>query len=160
MPLSDNTIFPILILSVVLATVTVALTSVFSQFFLTGRAIDLILDKGNVDFPGILAIAKEGVIVIGITAAAQWIMNMCNNRMTYNIVRDIRRDAFERIEHLPLSYIDSHSHGDMVSRIVADVDMFWEIVPESDSCEDLHVYGRRRLFAARKSDGPDARRRL
>ena len=113
---------PILILSVVLATVTVALTLYFP--ILTGRAIDLILDKGNVDFPGILAIAKEGVIVIGITAAAQWIMNMCNNRMTYNIVRDIRRDAFERIEHLPLSYIDSHSHGDMVSRIIADVDTF------------------------------------
>lgn len=113
---------PILILSVVLATVTVALTLYFP--ILTGRAIDLILDKGNVDFPGILAIAKEGVIVIGITVAAQWIMNMCNNRMTYNIVRDIRRDAFERIEHLPLSYIDSHSHGDMVSRIIADVDTF------------------------------------
>ena len=112
----------ILILSVVLATVTVALTLYFP--ILTGRAIDLILDKGNVDFPGILAIAKEGAIVIGITAAAQWIMNMCNNRMTYNIVRDIRRDAFERIEHLPLSYIDSHSHGDMVSRIIADVDTF------------------------------------
>ena len=105
---------PILILSVVLATVTVALTLYFP--ILTGRAIDLILDKGNVDFPGILAIAKEGAIVIG--------MNMCNNRMTYNIVRDIRRDAFERIEHLPLSYIDSHSHGDMVSRIIADVDTF------------------------------------
>ena len=83
---------PILILSVVLATVTVALTLYFP--ILTGRAIDLILDKGNVDFPGILAIAKEGVIVIGITAAAQWIMNMCN------------------------------SHGDMVSRIIADVDTF------------------------------------
>ena len=113
---------PILILSVVLATVTVALTLYFP--ILTGRAIDLILDKGNVDFSGILAIAKEGAIVIGITAAAQWVMNMCNNRMTYNIVRDIRRDAFERIEHLPLSYIDSHSHGDMVSRIIADVDTF------------------------------------
>lgn len=113
---------PILILSVVLATVTVALTLYFP--ILTGRAIDLILDKGNVDFLGILAIAKEGAIVIGITAAAQWVMNMCNNRMTYNIVRDIRRDAFERIGHLPLSYIDSHSHGDMVSRIIADVDTF------------------------------------
>ena len=113
---------PILILSVVLATVTVALTLYFP--ILTGRAIDLILDKGNVDFAGILSIVKEGAIVIGITAAAQWIMNMCNNRMTYNIVRDIRRDAFDKIEHLPLSYIDSHSHGDMVSRIIADVDTF------------------------------------
>ena len=113
---------PILILSIVLATVSVALTLYFP--ILTGRAIDLILDKGNVDFAGILAIAKEGVIVIVITAAAQWVMNMCNNRMTYNIVRDIRRDAFDKIEHLPLSYIDSHSHGDMVSRIIADVDTF------------------------------------
>lgn len=113
---------PILILSVVLATITVALTLYFP--ILTGRAIDLILDKGNVDFAGILSIVKEGAIVIGITAAAQWIMNMCNNRMTYNIVRDIRRDAFDKIEHLPLSYIDSHSHGDMVSRIIADVDTF------------------------------------
>ena len=113
---------PILVLSVVLATITVALTLYFP--ILTGRAIDLILDKGKVDFAGILAIAKEGAIVIAITAAAQWIMNMCNNRMTYNIVRDIRRDAFDKIEHLPLSYIDSHSHGDMVSRIIADVDTF------------------------------------
>lgn len=113
---------PILILSIVLATVTVALTLYFP--ILTGRAIDLILDKGNVDFAGILAIVKEGAVIIGITAAAQWVMNMCNNRMTYNIVRDIRRDAFDKIEHLPLSYIDSHSHGDMVSRIIADVDTF------------------------------------
>lgn len=113
---------PILILSVVLATITVALTLYFP--ILTGRAIDLILDKGNVDFAGICSIVKEGAIVIGITAAAQWIMNMCNNRMTYNIVRDIRKDAFDKIEHLPLSYIDSHSHGDMVSRIIADVDTF------------------------------------
>ena len=113
---------PILILSIVLATVTVALILYFP--ILTGRAIDLILDKGNVDFAGILAIVKEGAVIIGITAVAQWVMNMCNNRMTYNIVRDIRRDAFDKIEHLPLSYIDSHSHGDMVSRIIADVDTF------------------------------------
>ena len=91
---------------------------------LTGRAIDLILAKGRVDFAGIIALAKQGVIVIAITAAAQWIMNMCNNRMTYNIVRDIRKDAFDKIEKLPFSYIDSHSHGDMVSRIIADVDTF------------------------------------
>ena len=91
---------------------------------LTGRAIDLILAKGRVDFDGIIALAKQGVIVIAITAAAQWIMNMCNNRMTYNIVRDIRKDAFDKIEKLPFSYIDSHSHGDMVSRIIADVDTF------------------------------------
>ncbi len=113
---------PLLVLSVILATVSVALTLYFP--ILTGRAIDLILAKGRVDFDGIIALAKQGVIVIAITAAAQWTMNMCNNRMTYNIVRDIRKDAFDKIEKLPFSYIDSHSHGDMVSRIIADVDTF------------------------------------
>ena len=113
---------PLLVLSMILATVSVALTLYFP--ILTGRAIDLILAKGKVDFDGIIALAKQGVIVIAITAAAQWIMNMCNNRMTYNIVRDIRKDAFDKIEKLPFSYIDSHSHGDMVSRIIADVDTF------------------------------------
>ena len=113
---------PLLVLSVILATVSVALTLYFP--ILTGRAIDLILAKGRVDFDGIIALAQQGVIVIAITAAAQWIMNMCNNRMTYNIVRDIRKDAFDKMEKLPFSYIDSHSHGDMVSRIIADVDTF------------------------------------
>lgn len=113
---------PILILSIILATITVALTLYFP--ILTGKAIDFILVKGKVDFAGILSLAKEGILIIAITALAQWIMNMCNNRMTYNIVRDIRKDAFDKMEHLPLSYIDSHSHGDMVSRIIADVDTF------------------------------------
>ena len=113
---------PILILSIILATITVALTLYFP--ILTGKAIDFILAKGKVDFAGILSLAKEGILIIAITALAQWIMNMCNNRMTYNIVRDIRKDAFDKMEHLPLSYIDSHSQGDMVSRIIADVDTF------------------------------------
>lgn len=113
---------PLLVLSTVLAAVTVALTLYFP--ILTGRAIDLIIAKGKVDFDGIFVLVKKGIIVIMITATAQWLMNMCNNRMTYHIVRDIRKDAFNRIEHLPLSYIDSHSHGDMVSRIIADVDTF------------------------------------
>lgn len=113
---------PLLVLSIILATISVALTLYFP--ILTGKAIDLILAKGKVDFDGILVLAKEGVIVIVITAAAQWVMNMTNNRMTYNMVRDIRRDAFDKIEKLPLAYIDSHSHGDMVSRIIADVDTF------------------------------------
>lgn len=113
---------PILILSIILATITVALTLYFP--ILTGKAIDFILAKGKVDFAGILSLAKEGILIIAITALAQWIMNMCNNRMTYNIVRDIRKDAFDKMEHLPPSYIDSHSHGDMVSRIIADVDTF------------------------------------
>lgn len=113
---------PVLIFSIVLATISVALTLYFP--ILTGKAIDLILEKGKVDFAGILAIAKEGIVVVAITAAAQWLMNMCNNRMTYHIVRDIRKDAFDKLEHLPLSYLDSHSHGDLVSRIIADVDTF------------------------------------
>ena len=113
---------PLLVLSIILATVSVALTLYFP--IITGKAIDLILAKGKVDFDGIIALAKQGMIVILITAVAQWVMNMANNRMTYNIVRDIRKDAFDKIEKLPFSYIYSHSHGDMVSRIISDVDTF------------------------------------
>ena len=115
---------PLLAVSVVLAVVTVALTLYFP--ILTGRAIDLIIDEGLVDFEKIAAIALQASAVVGATAALQWVMNLCNNRMTYSIVRDIRRDAFDKLEHLPLSYIDSHSHGDVVSRIIADVDTFAE----------------------------------
>lgn len=113
---------PLLILSLLLAGIVVALTLYFP--ILTGNAIDLIVEKGLVDFEGILQIAGKALIVVGITAVAQWLMNICNNHMTYGIVRDIRKDAFAHIEKLPLSYIDSHSHGDMVSRIIADVDTF------------------------------------
>ena len=113
---------PLLIFSIILAAVSVALTLYFP--ILTGRAIDLILAKGRVDFDGMFVILRRGVIVVGITALAQWLMNMSNNKMTYHIVQDIRKDAFEKLEKLPLKYIDSHSHGDMVSRIIADVDTF------------------------------------
>ncbi|MDD6156433.1 MAG: ABC transporter ATP-binding protein [Lachnospiraceae bacterium] len=113
---------PVLLLSVLFAAVTVVLTLYFP--ILTGQAIDLIVEKGLVDFAGLLQILGKGAIVIGLTAIAQWLMNLCNNKMTYQIVRDIRRDAFHKLERLPLSYIDSHSHGDMVSRIIADVDTF------------------------------------
>ena len=113
---------PLLIFSIILAAVSVALTLYFP--ILTGRAIDLILAKGKVDFDGMFVILRRGVIVVGITALAQWLMNMSNNKMTYHIVQDIRKDAFEKLEKLPLKYIDSHSHGDMVSRIIADVDTF------------------------------------
>lgn len=113
---------PLLIFSIILAAVSVALTLYFP--ILTGRAIDLILEKGRVDFDGMFVILRRGVIVVGITALAQWLMNMSNNKMTYHIVQDIRKDAFEKLEKLPLKYIDSHSHGDMVSRIIADVDTF------------------------------------
>lgn len=115
---------PLLVFSILLATLTVGLTLYFP--ILTGRAIDLVLGENAVDFGGIRAIALQGIAVIAGTAAAQWIMNLCNNRMTYCIVRDIRRDAFGKVEHLPLAYIDSHSHGDIVSRMIADVDTFAE----------------------------------
>ena len=107
---------PLLVISLALSVVTVALTLYFP--ILTGRAIDLIVGKGKVDFTAMTAILTRAAIIVVIAAAAQWLTNICNNRMTYNIVRDIRRDAFLNIEKMPLSYIDSHSHGDMVSRII------------------------------------------
>ena len=109
-------------LSIVLAAVTVALTLYIP--ILTGRAVDLIVTKGQVDFSGILVILERMAVVILLTAVAQWIMNACNNKITYNVIRDIRKEAFERIEHLPLKYIDSHSYGEVVSRVIADVDQF------------------------------------
>lgn len=115
---------PLLIVSIILAAITVAMTLYFP--ILTGEALDLIIDKGNVDFEGIIEIVKKAIVVIGVSAIAQWIMNICNNRMTYHIVMDIRKDAFQRIEKLPLSYIDTKSHGDIVSRVIADVDTFAE----------------------------------
>ncbi|MDY3795446.1 MAG: ABC transporter ATP-binding protein [Agathobacter sp.] len=115
---------PLLIFSLILSAFTVALTLYFP--ILTGRAIDEIIELGKVDFGAISAILFEAAIVVLIAALAQWLTNVANNRMTYNIVRDIRRDAFDKIEKLPLSYIDSQSHGDMVSRIIADVDTFAE----------------------------------
>lgn len=115
---------PLLVISILLATVTVAMTLYFP--ILTGNALDLIIEKGFVDFSGILQIIKTAVVVILVNAIAQWLMNICNNRMTYHIVMDIRKDAFLKIEKLPLSYIDTKSHGDMVSRVIADVDTFAE----------------------------------
>lgn len=112
----------LLLLSIVLSTIIVILTLYFP--ILTGRAIDEIVGKEQVNFQAIVSIIETACLVIGMTAIAQWLSNVCNNRMTYKIVRDIRKDAFEKIEKLPLSYIDSHSHGDMVSRIISDVDTF------------------------------------
>ncbi len=111
-----------LALSIIMAAVTVTLTLYLP--ILTGRVIDLILDRGHVDFDGVFAILRQMVVVIVITAAAQWIMNICNNKMTYRIVQDIRDEAFKRIEILPLKYIDGHSYGEVVSRVIADVDQF------------------------------------
>lgn len=111
-----------LILSVLLAALSVVLTLYVP--ILTGDAIDYIIAEGLVDFAPILAILKKMAVVILITGAAQWVMNICNNKMTYHVVRDIRMEAFEKIERLPLSYLDSHSYGDIVSRVIADVDQF------------------------------------
>lgn len=115
---------PLLVISIVLATVTVAMTLYFP--ILTGKALDLIIEKGLVDFQGIQEIIQKALVVIAVSAIAQWVMNICNNKMTYHIVMDIRKDAFQKIEKLPLSYIDSKSHGDIVSRVIADVDTFAE----------------------------------
>lgn len=111
-----------LILSLLFAVVTVFATLYVPV--LTGYVIDGIIGPGNVDFPGIARILIQMGIVIGITALAQWLMNVCNNKITYGVVRDIRNDAFAKIEILPLKYIDGHSHGELVSRVVADVDQF------------------------------------
>ena len=111
-----------LILSLVLAMVTVALTLYIP--ILTGYAIDNIVGKGQVDFDAVFTICKKIALAIGFTVAAQWIMNVCNNKITYCVVRDIRNDAFQRIERLPLSYIDSHPYGEIVSRVIADADQF------------------------------------
>lgn len=108
--------------SVLLAAASVVLTLYIP--ILTGQAVDFIIDKGLVDFVGIATILKKMGIVILLTAAAQWFMNVCNNHMTYHIVRDIRRDAFEKLEHLPLKFLDAHSYGEIVSRVIADVDQF------------------------------------
>lgn len=111
-----------LILSLVLAAVTVALTLYVP--ILTGQAIDAIVMPGDVDFDKVTEILwKIGTSVL-ITMLAQWIMNVCNNKITYSVVRDIRDEAFKRIQELPLSYIDSHSYGEIVSRVIADVDQF------------------------------------
>lgn len=91
---------------------------------LTGKAVDHIVDKGMVDFEGLFVIFKSMIMFIAITALAQWLMSLCNNRMTYCVVRDIRKDAFEKLEILPLKYVDNHPTGEIVSKVIADVDQF------------------------------------
>ena len=91
---------------------------------LVGNAIDYIIGPSNVNFRLIAQILAEIGVVIGITALSQWIMNICNNKITYHVTRDIRDEAIEKIEHLPLKYIDGHSYGEIVSRVIADVDQF------------------------------------
>ncbi len=111
-----------MILSIIAAIITVVSTLYFP--ILTGDAVDMIIGKGNVDFVQIKKIIVKMLIVIVVTAIAQWIMNVSNNKMAYAVVKDIREKAFRKLQNLPLKYIDSNSYGDIVSRIVADVDQF------------------------------------
>ncbi len=113
---------PLVILSLAMAAVTVALTLYFP--LLTGDAIDYILEPGKVDFGSIKAILIKMACIVGITALCQWIMNILNNHITYDVTKDIRDEAFKKIEILPLKYIDNNSAGDLVSRVIADVDQF------------------------------------
>ena len=109
-------------LSVLLAAVTVALTLYVPV--LIGRAIDLIVGPGQVDMPGILRLILRIAIVVAATAALQWVVNTINNKITFQVVRDVRAQAFAKLQILPLSYIDSHPTGEIVSRVIADVDQF------------------------------------
>lgn len=112
----------LLILSLVFAAITVALTLYVP--ILIGNGVDCIISKGHVDFDGLYVVIIKIIVVVLLTSLLQWLMNICNNRITYNVVRDIRNQAFVKIEKLPLSYIDTHQHGDIVSRVIADVDTF------------------------------------
>ena len=111
-----------LILSILLATITVACTLYVPV--LTGDAVDLIVDKGLVDFDGIFSLLTKMGVIILIGALCQWLMSVSNNKITYNVIRDIRSEAIRKIENLPLKYIDAHPYGDVVSRVIADVDTF------------------------------------
>ncbi|MBR3873947.1 MAG: ABC transporter ATP-binding protein [Clostridia bacterium] len=109
-----------LILSLLLCIITVAATLYVP--ILTGNAVDLLFGPGKVDFHLLWPILITILVLVGITALAQWLMGLCNNRLTYSTVRDIRTDAFAHLQKLPLSYLDTHPTGDLVSRIIADVD--------------------------------------
>ncbi|MCI6859301.1 MAG: ABC transporter ATP-binding protein/permease [Eubacterium sp.] len=110
-----------------LVSVCMALLTVIGTLYvpiLVGNAIDFIVKKGQVDFIAIAGILRKGLFVVVLTGIAQWIMNICNNYITFHVTRDIRNEAMKKIEILPLRYIDGHSHGDIVSRVIADVDQF------------------------------------
>lgn len=113
-----------IICSLLFAAITVAFTLYFP--ILTGKAVDCIIGKDKVDFDGIISIFETAIVVIVLTALSQWGMNVCNNKVTYSVVQDIRNEAFKKLQDLPLKYIDGQSAGDVVSRVVADVDQFSE----------------------------------
>ena len=110
--------------SLTMAVATVALTLYVP--ILTGRAVDRIVGQGNVDFGGLLRILRVILIAVAFTSVFQWLMNHINNKITYRVVKDVRTRAFNQLEVLPLRYIDSHSSGDLISRIIADIDQFSE----------------------------------
>ena len=112
----------LVVLSLIFATVTVVTTLYLP--ILTGNAVDLMVKKGKVDFVGLKPIVRTMLIVLVITGVAQWIMNICNNYITYHVVQDIRKDAMDRIQIVPLKYLDGHAAGDIVSRVIADADQF------------------------------------
>ena len=111
----------------VVCSLVVAAVSVGAQLYipiLCGSAIDLMLGKGTVDFGGVMRIMIEVLVVAAAAALAQWLLSVCNNRITFLVSRDLRNEALRKIQTLPLSYLDSHPSGDIVSRMVADVDTF------------------------------------
>ncbi len=110
-----------LIFALFLSVITVAFTLLAP--ILMGNGIDLIISKGNVDFPALKKIIVKIIAVIAITAIAQWLMNLCTNKLTYNTVRDIRLNAFAKLEKVPISYVDNSPQGDLISRIVTDIDL-------------------------------------
>lgn len=111
-----------LVFSLLLAVVSVAGTLYVPV--LLGNVIDFIVDKGNVDFDSIIPVLIKVCIIVGVVALSQWIMNVLNNKITFGVVKDMRDKAFSKIEKLPVSYIDSHPSGEVVSRVIADVDQF------------------------------------
>lgn len=113
----------LMVLTIIMAAVSVALTLYLP--ILTGNAVDMLIGQFSAkSWAGLINILIKMVIVILLTSLTQWIMNICNNKIVYNIIQDIRKKAFRRLQELPLKYLDAHSHGDIVSRVVADVDQF------------------------------------
>ena len=112
----------LVVLSLLLAVISVVLTLYIP--ILTGRGVDLIVSRGLVDFQGLLRIIRDIVICIVLTAVSQWLMNHINNKITYHVVQDLRIRAFSHLEKLPLSYIDAHPSGDLISRVITDIEQF------------------------------------